>query len=256
MANERLRGSIAAAGLTLEKVAKEVRVDPKTVERWISTERVPHSKHRWATAALLERDETYLWPSLSDSVRVQQASEAEFVQLYPNRGAVPQDLWSRLIDDTTDSLDILVYSGLFLGDNRPDIGTLLAEKAANGARIRLLFGDPESPAVAKRGTEEGIGHGLASRIEIALSYLKPAIGTPGLEVRLHDTVLYNSIYRSDETMLVNTHVYGAGAGFNPVIHLQRVPGGRMFDHYQTSFERVWDTAEPITSEPEVTDGAD
>lgn len=256
MANERLRGSIAAAGLTLEKVAKEVRVDPKTVERWISTERVPHSKHRWATAALLERDETYLWPSLSDSLRVQQASEAEFVQLYPNRGAVPQELWSRLIDDMTDSLDILVYSGLFMADNRPDIATSLMEKTASGARIRLLFGDPESSGVVKRGEEEGLNTALASRIEIALSYLKPAIGTPGLEVRLHNTVLYNSIYRSDGMMLVNTHVYGAGASFNPVIHLQRVPGGKMFDHYQTSFERVWDTAEPITPEPGVTDGTD
>ncbi len=66
-------------------------------------------------------------------------------------------------------------------------------------------------------------------------------------MRLHETILYNSIYRSDSTMLVNPHVYGSGAPFNPVIQLQRVPGGRMFDHYQASFDKVWDVAKPLDS---------
>jgi hypothetical protein len=245
VANERLRGCIAAAGLTFEAVAQHVKVDPKTVERWITTGRVPHRGHRWATAALLQRDETYLWPSLASSAQLQKASEAEFVQLYPNRGAVPPSMWTELVDSASDGLDILVYSGLFLVDNRPDLADILADKARSGVRIRLLFGDPESAEVARRGNEEGIGAALASRITIAVSYLSKAVGTPGLDLRLHDTILYNSIYRSDTTMLVNTHAYGTGAGFNPVIHLQRVPGGRMFDHYQASFDRVWETAKPI-----------
>jgi hypothetical protein len=245
VANERLRGCIAAAGLTFEAVAQHVEVDPKTVERWVTTGRVPHRGHRWRTAALLERDEMYLWPSLTNSAQLQKASEAEFVQLYPNRGAVPLAMWTELVDTASDGIDILVYSGLFLADNRPDLADVLSEKATSGVRIRMLFGDPNSAEVARRGDEEGIGPGLASRINIAISYLAKAVGTPGLEIRLHDTILYNSIYRSDATMLVNTHVYGAGAGFNPVIHLQRVPGGRMFDHYQTSFDRIWETAKPI-----------
>ena len=47
-------------------------------------------------------------------------------------------------------------------------------------------------------------------------------------------------------MLVNTHVYGSPAGHNPVIHLQRVAGGRVFDTYQRSFERVWAQAGSAT----------
>jgi hypothetical protein len=46
----------------------------------------------------------------------------------------------------------------------------------------------------------------------------------------------------DDDMLVNAHVYGAPAAHSPVLHLRRLPGGRLFDHYQASFERVWEQA--------------
>ena len=45
-------------------------------------------------------------------------------------------------------------------------------------------------------------------------------------------------------MLVNTHAYGSPAAQNPVLHLQRIPGGRLFDHYINSFDRVWELASP------------
>jgi hypothetical protein len=45
-------------------------------------------------------------------------------------------------------------------------------------------------------------------------------------------------------MLINAHVYGAPAAHSPVLHLRRLPGGRLFDHYQASFERVWNQASP------------
>jgi hypothetical protein len=88
---------------------------------------------------------------------------------------------------------------------------------------------------------------MAERIRIVLRYVAAAIDAPGVEIRLHETTLYNSIYRSDATMLVNTHVYGSGAPANPVLHLQRVAGGRIFDTYQHSFERVWDGAAPLSA---------
>ncbi|MGH8907181.1 MAG: helix-turn-helix domain-containing protein [Egibacteraceae bacterium] len=62
MANERLRSCIAEAGLTVTEVAEHVGVDPKTVERWISTGRIPHRSNRWCAASLLQSDEAYLWP--------------------------------------------------------------------------------------------------------------------------------------------------------------------------------------------------
>jgi len=48
-------------------------------------------------------------------------------------------------------------------------------------------------------------------------------------------------------MLVNGHLYGVGAYLAPLTHLQRLPGGELFDTYAESVERVWETARPITS---------
>ena len=108
--------------------------------------------------------------------------------------------------------------------------------------VRLLYGDPQSAAVALRGAEEGIGDGLAARINLALTYLRDAIGAPGVKLRLHDTALYNSIYRYDDEMLVNMHCYGMPAAQSPVLHIRKTPAGRLFDHYAASFDCVWGAA--------------
>jgi hypothetical protein len=65
-----------------------------------------------------------------------------------------------------------------------------------------------------------------------------------VEIRFHDTVLYNSIYRADDQLLVNTHVYGCPAAHAPVWHLKKVPGGELASIYLESFEYVWDSATP------------
>ncbi|GAA3730261.1 hypothetical protein HDA32_005997 [Spinactinospora alkalitolerans] len=66
-----------------------------------------------------------------------------------------------------------------------------------------------------------------------------------MEFRLHGTVLYNSIYRADDQMLVNTHVYGAPAANAPVLHLRKIVGGGMVNTYAESFERVWSQSAPL-----------
>src|SRR5664280_712310 len=86
---------------------------------------------------------------------------------------------------------------------------------------------------------------LDARVRLSTTYLTAALGTPGVQLRHHATTLYNSIYRFDDQVLINTHVYGAPAVQSPVMHLRRVPGGRLFGHYLESFERVWETATPV-----------
>ena len=238
MANERLRSRIAAAGYTYESLAEKIRVDQKTIERWVRTGRKPHTNHRWDTASALGCDEAYLWPEVLTDGRTQAASEAELVHLYPSRGAVPGDFWHTLVQSATDSLDLLAYAALHLFDTNPDLGRALAAKAADGVRVRILLGDPDSPAVALRGEEEGIYEGLAERVRITLSHLRELDGVAGASIRLHDTTLYATILRSDTKMLANPHIYGSPAAANPVLYLQRVAGGRMFDTYMTSFEQV------------------
>lgn len=245
MSNERLRSQIAAADMTISDLAGVLGVDPKTVERWITKDRIPYRRHRWATAEALGVDEGYLWPQVLDDPQTKSASQAEIVTVYPHRGAIPSELWTRLVAEAQDSIDVLVYSGLFLLDGQPDLLSKLADKTRHGAKARLLFGDPDSAAVAQRADEEGIGENMTARIKLSLDALAPTLGTPGIEVRTHATTLYNSIYRFDEHLLINTHVYGFQAPQNPVMHLRRVPGGRLFDHYMRSFDQVWATGTDV-----------
>ena len=68
---------------------------------------------------------------------------------------------------------------------------------------------------------------------------------PNVEIRLHGTILYNSIYRGDDQVFVNTHIYGVMANNAPFFHLRKIPGGAMAVNYLESFERVWGEAEPL-----------
>lgn len=158
--------------------------------------------------------------------------------------AIPLHLWSSLMTRAQDCIDILIYAGLFFTDGTPDIAKALIRKGESGVRVRLILGDPDSEAVALRGAEEGVFGGVAARVRLSLTHLQDAIGCPGVEIRLQSATLYNSIFRFDETLLVNTHAYGAPASQSPVIQVQRVPGGRLFDHYLSSFDKVWNRSVP------------
>ncbi|MFF4238416.1 helix-turn-helix domain-containing protein [Actinomadura geliboluensis] len=244
MPNERLRAALLQRGMTLAALAEAIEVDPKTVERWITQDRTPYRRHRYAVASRLGVDETYLWPEALTKEQVTSASDSELVTLYPHRWAVPRDAWRRLFAEAQNEIGILVYSGVFLAE---DTGAqrVLADKAKAGVRVRILLGDPESPQVAERGEDEGIGDTLASKIQYVIVLYKKLRALENVEFRLHGTVLYNSIYFADDQMFVNTHVYGVGASDAPFWHLRRLPGGEVVTTYMESFERVWEAAKPL-----------
>lgn len=233
----------------MDDLAARVQVDPKTVERWVRMDRVPHPRHRHAAAAILRTTEAFLWPGLLDDARRASATAAEFVTLYAHRGAVPPELWLGLLEGARAHIDVLVYAGLFLWDGQPDLPLVIARKGTAGTRVRLALGAPGCESVRQRGQDEGIGDGMAARIHMSLGYLRPAIQAAGVELRMHSTILYNSIYRFDDDMLVNTHTYAAPAAQSPVFHYRRFEGGPLFNHYLTSFERVWSGAVPANPEP-------
>lgn len=244
--NERLRSAMVAAGHTTTSVSEHVLVDPKTVERWISQARTPHRQHREALARLLDVDDVFLWPDSATDAQTRSTSQAEVVAVHPNRGAVDAATWTSLIAGSTGYVDLLAFAATFLHDSVPGFGELLAERAAAGVRVRLLFGDPHSPATALRGAEEGIGEDLlVARCQLTWSYLQPLLGLPNVDARMHGCTLYNSLFRFDSTLLVNTHIYGAPAGANPVLHLRKLPGGRLFDHHMLGFERTWNASTAV-----------
>jgi hypothetical protein len=245
MANERLRRAIQQAGLGLDDLADHVGVDVKTAERWITKGRLPHARNRAQAACLLSVDELELWPEAAERSNGRSVSDGELVRFYAHRGLVPHERWYELLDAATERFDLLVYAGLFLLDGRSDLPALVRRKARSGVRVRLLYGDPEAGAVARRAAEEGIGEGLAARIRLVLGYMREAFDVPGVSMRLHEAVLYNSLYRYDDDLLVNTHAYGIAAGRSPVLHVRQLAGGRLFDHYMAGFERVWNEAASV-----------
>jgi hypothetical protein len=247
MTNERLRDALFQQAETPTSLAETLGVDPKTVERWIGG-RVPYRRTRYQLARILKAEESYLWPDAISPHQLATASDSEIVATYAHRWTVPKDAWSHLFDNAEEEIGILVYTGYFILVDDPGIVAMLASKAAAGVRVRILLGDPTSQALRTRAVDEGIDAALAERVRNVIVFLKPLINTDGVEVRLHDTTLYSSIYRGDEELLVNPHIYGVGAVNAPVFHLRQVAGGSMVTTYLDSFERVWDRARPLPAE--------
>lgn len=246
MANDRLRTAMLAARLSVEQLARKAGVDPKTAERWINQEVRPHRQTRYKVVEILGVNEADLWPSLSNEAH-RAPGESELVYLYPSRSAITGGMWEELIAGVQEQMDVLVFSGAFLVEQY-NLVPVIREKAAAGVRFRLLVGDESAPAVAQRAIDEGTPGGLEGRVQMMRRYLEDVAGLDGVEVRTHGTILYNSIYRFDDTLLVNGHAYGALAGQNPVMQLKRTSEGSMWDHFMRSFERVWEIAVPERDE--------
>jgi transcriptional regulator with XRE-family HTH domain len=239
MVNERLRRSMLRAGLATETLAETAQVSTKTVERWLRGEVVPYPRTRYRVAAILQEDESYLWPEAVDQAAL---TGAELVAAYSRRAEVPGHLWTELLRQAGRNVDVLAFAGLFLTEEHPDWTPLLLARAEAGVRVRLLLGDPGGANLAARDGEYKIGGGVAGRVRAVLAAYRPLAGLA--EIRLHDTPLYNSVYRFDDDMLINTHVYGILAAYTPVLHLRRVDGA-YFGTYLESFERVWGSARPL-----------
>ena len=180
MANERLRGCLTAAELTTADLAAHVGVDVKTVERWIAKGRVPYRAHRTATAALLRTTEAFLWPEVLDDPRAASTSRAELVTLYPNRGAVPAELWMRLIDEAKEHIDVLVFAGLFLPDGHPRWRRCSSRRLSRGPRSAWRWAIPTPRPCASGARRSTSARGwLPARLTGGL-----AAGQPGGPRRL------------------------------------------------------------------------
>lgn len=255
MTNDRLSDALMAVRITHEDLAADLGVAVKTVERWVAQGRTPYPQFRHRISVLVQREESWLWPEGYSRARRGQISESEIVRVYPYRADVPTELWTRLFENAASNIGVLVYSGFFLPEQHAPLIKLLKQKADDGVSIRILLGDPDCPQVALRGQEEDIGEAMSAKIRNVLqAYYAPYAGYPGINIRLHATTLYNSIYWFDDDMLVNTHAYGVPAAFAPVLHLRHLSSGTLFQTYARSFERVWDQTRTTWTGQEVSPG--
>ena len=237
--NERLRRAMAAARADLESVAAHAEVDPKTVQRWLAG-RVPHARHRWRVAELLGVHEAALWPQeAAAEPGARGSARLEVVDAWAHRADVPVAVWVRLLEHARHHVDLLAYAMLQLPENHPGFVEVLLEKAAARAEVRIVLGDPGCEEVRRRDREEQFGGGMAPRIRTTLEHFRPLFGRDGIQLRFQAQPLYASIYRYDDEMLVNPHLWSYHAYQSPVFHLRRSPGG-LFDNYLHAFELIWE----------------
>ncbi|WP_223830462.1 helix-turn-helix domain-containing protein [Nocardiopsis quinghaiensis] len=235
--NAALRKALAASRLTEIDVAAHLGVDPKTVRRWLSGQR-PYPRHRWALADLLQTEEDALWPPRSQEEEAHEPASEHVQRVYAHRWQVPRKVWWDLFSSAEQEIGILVYSGLFLADDA-GILQLLGARAREGVNTRILLGDPESEQVKQRGRDEQVGEALPARANNALLLFRALQDIDGVEIRTHSTVLYNSIYLTERTIISNQHIYGMPAAISPVIRINRSSHQAMFDTYAKSFENTW-----------------
>ena len=238
---------MAAGGWTHASLAERLSMDAKSVERWVNLGRTPRRATAALAAELLGEDIHALWPALRQA-RPARAVSPELVAMYEQRADVPVSAYVDLMTRAREHIDVLVYASVFLQEAYPRLNDLLRERAAEGCTVRIALGDADSANVRQRGEEERFGHGIESRCRLALMHYRPLCGVPGIELRTHGTTLYNSLYRCDDQVLVNSHLWGMNAYAAPVWHLRRATGGGMFDTYAESFDAVWSHAAPITPE--------
>jgi hypothetical protein len=238
-----LKQALDEAHLHVNDLAKQIGVDPKTVRRWIAG-RLPYPRHRRKVSEILGLNETDLWPQTLTQPTLSEPPSTKIIATYPHRWSVPRAAWLQLFGHAQHEIGILAYAGLFLAEDTGII-QLIADKARGGVNVRILLGDPDSPKVAERGADEGIGQSMAAKIRNSLVLYQPLHDLEHVEIRLHNTVLYNSIYRADDDLLVNPQAYGIAAAHAPVLHLRRAGSGDMATTYLDSFERVWSRAKGL-----------
>ena len=240
MPNKRLQRAMVSARLGVDQLAEQTGVDPKTVQRWVQG-RSPHPRHRWAVAVALGADQEYLWPDRQPTAgnRV-----AEVLTAFRHREDMEVDQWWELFLGARRGIDLLGYALLFLPEQHPGLNDLLRAKAREGCRVRIALARPDGSAAAQRD-QEGLGGALDARIRTTVARFLPLQRGAGVELRLHDTPMYNSIFRFDDDILVTPHLHGVPGHRSPLLHIRRLPGDSLYEAFASNFDAIWSLATPV-----------
>ncbi len=241
--NKRLDDAIRQAGWSPGELAAKLGVDPKTVERWISTGRIPHPRLRGQTSSFLDVPAALLWPDAGGSMD----GMGELAGIYRTRTELSPATVRSMLVAAERQIDVLAYSALWLWDSVPGFAATVAGKAAAGVSVRLCLGDPDSPAVRVRGEEEGIGETMAARCRLAATYAEPIAAVDPALVRYSGATLYASILRFDDDVLLNVHLWGNAAAESPVMYFNRRDEDGLAANAIKSFEKVWADAQPSST---------
>ena len=96
MAETNLKNALRRAGMTPEEFADIVRVDPKTVQRWVAGTTIPYPRHRATIARALDLTEHDLWPDQTPP----PAPGSEPADRDPAAGSEVTGTWAHHTDET------------------------------------------------------------------------------------------------------------------------------------------------------------
>lgn len=232
---------MAAAGMSAADLAGAVEVDPKSVERWVRQGVVPRrTGMKLKVARVLGVGEVDIWPAPADTTLVEPGDATEeLVCAWSHRADVPKARWWGLFSRAQHQIDLLGYAMQFLPEDHARFDRLLLDKASSGCSVRIALAHPESRYVLERDAEERLGGTFPDRIRSTLDHFKPLFGVAGIEIRHHETPMYNSLFRADDEMFVTPHLYALKGYRAPIFLLRRAMDDGIFDNFMEHFERIW-----------------
>lgn len=240
--------------MTPAALAHHLRITERTVNNWLSTGQVPQRKVAADAAHFLGVPVSELWPRrvpVSRRLSLSEEIDQEWVLAYTERSRVPPPVWRTMIANANQHIDILEMSGSYLS-HLLRLDHVLPQKLKEGVNIRVALGNPEGYACKQRSEEEKSAPDyIRSKILTMLQALTRD-GTPLVPIRIHDRTLYSSLLRADDEMLVNVHLLGQAASYNPVLHVTNT--GPLFKQLHRHFEALWESLSGDLGSPEVGDG--
>lgn len=226
MANENLKNALESAGLTPEEFADVIRVDPKSVQRWLAGTATPYPRHRAAASCALNQPEHQLgWAEQGGeaatrrdgAAQVDAEGRSDVVGAWAHSDEGAPDLVAFI--ETSDGLiDVFdPYSDLELPAELVDA---LAAQAEAGRQVRILSDQP----TVDFSTLDGNEHVQIVTDDIDLSCC--------WFIRAGDRMLWAINLADDPEVFAP-----------PVLELRRNFERGLFDRLQDKFQELWELAQ-------------
>jgi transcriptional regulator with XRE-family HTH domain len=221
MANENLYQALESADLTAEDLAGLVRVDIRTVRRWLSG-KPPYPRHRAQLARALKLTEQALWPDIPASTETQPR---DLLTGHASTDSIAIPSPATLIQAAQGQIELLdemLADDLLSGE----VTELVIQKAQQGVSVRIMVVETTS--------------GLAS-----------LLGQPGIELRVIEPGEHQSVHRYDDQMLITLPLVGDPDDPPPLIHIRRKGTGGLFDRLAGHIKDSWEHGTPLNSEADL-----
>ena len=230
MTRKTLQTRLQDADLTAEEFAEIVRVDPKTVQRWLAG-RVPQRRHRAKIARALDTPQDVLWPDdmptqVSASVGSNARAGGEVVASWGWADDQTAPDPAEFVTSGAGPIDVLDTRGELLGDDR--LIAALLEVVGERSPVRVLVDSPRRELV-------------------------PLIGVEHLELRVTDPAGACAMVRAGDRMLVLIDLPRADVHeLRPLLELQHRDDAGVFARLVVTFDGLWDAAdEPVRTDEQL-----